>query len=169
MRHNALAVSHLIDKRIGGASVFPYQPPGIWEEATFGKKAYVQDHGDALYRRSLYVFWRRIVGPTTFFDAGARQVCTVKATRTNTPLHALATLNDPAFVEAARVMAQRVIAAGRDDGARLDAAFRLAVMRAPAKDERKILLGRLATLRTQFQADPAAAKEFASKIGRAHV
>jgi len=89
IRDQALAVAGLVNLQMGGPSVRPYQPAGIWEEATFGKKTYVQDHGDALHRRSLYVFWRRIVGPTTFFDSGARQVCTLKVPITNTPLHAL--------------------------------------------------------------------------------
>ena len=83
----------------------PYQPPGIWEEATFGNKRYQQDHGEALYRRSLYTFWRRIVGPTMFFDAAARQTCTVKQTRDQHAAARPATLNDATYVEAARVLA----------------------------------------------------------------
>ncbi len=159
LRDQALAASGLLVETRGGPAVKPYQPAGIWEEATFGKKTYQQDHGEALYRRSLYVFWRRIVGPTTFFDAGARQVCTVKAARTNTPLHALVTLNDPAFVEAARVMAQRVMAGAVADAARLDDAFHRTTARLPTRAERKILLGRLEKLRTQFRAEPAAARD----------
>ena len=159
LRDQALAASGLLVETRGGPAVKPYQPAGIWEEATFGKKTYQQDHGEALYRRSLYVFWRRIVGPTTFFDAGARQVCNVKAARTNTPLHALVTLNDPAFVEAARVMAQRVMAGAVADAARLDDAFHRTTARRPARAERKILLGRLEKLRAQFRAEPAAARE----------
>ncbi len=162
LRDQALALSGLINGTMGGPSVRPYQPPGIWEEATFGKKSYQQDHGDALYRRSLYVFWRRIVGPTSFFDAGARQVCTVKVARTNTPLHALVTLNDPAFVEPARVMAQRALASEvRTDAARLDAVFRAATSRPPTKDEKSILLARLARLRAQFGEDPEEAHQLA--------
>jgi hypothetical protein len=168
IRDAALAAAGLLNETRGGPSVKPYQPPGIWEEATFGKKTYEQDHGDALYRRSLYVFWRRIVGPTTFFDAGARQVCTVKVPRTNTPLHALITLNDTAFVEAARVLAQQVLAASgpRDDAATLAAAFRRATAREPSGRERTILLGRLATLRAQFAAAPAEARKLAA-VGEA--
>jgi hypothetical protein len=158
IRDQALALAGLLDETRGGPGVKPYQPAGIWEEATFGKKTYTQDHGDALYRRSLYVFWRRIVGPTTFFDTGARQVCTVKVARTNTPLHALVTLNDPAYVEAARGMAQRVLVAPAvDDPARLARAFRLATAREPLAEERAILGARLAKLREQFAADRAAA------------
>ncbi|MCX6954953.1 MAG: PSD1 and planctomycete cytochrome C domain-containing protein [Verrucomicrobia bacterium] len=162
IRDQALAAAGLLVEQLGGPATKPYQPKGIWEEATFGKKTYQQDHGDALYRRSLYVFWRRIVGPTTFFDAGARQVCTVKVARTNTPLHALVTLNDPAFVEAARVMAQRVIAAAPDDAARIDHAFRLATGRAATKAERQVLLGRLMKLRADFAADAKSARELSS-------
>ena len=164
LRDQALAAAGLLVDQTGGPSVKPYQPPGIWEEATFGKKTYTQDHGDALYRRSLYVFWRRIVGPTSFFDAGARQVCTVKVARTNTPLHALVTLNDPAYVEAARVLAQRVLAPSADDLARLHSAFRLATARTPTAAEQKILTTRLAKLRATFAADPTAAREL-SAIG----
>ena len=102
LRDQALAASGLLVAKLGGPPVKGYQPDGVWEEATFGGKRYVQDHGEALYRRSLYTFWRRIVGPTMFFDNAARQVCTVNVFRTNTPLHALLTLNDVTYVEAAR-------------------------------------------------------------------
>ena len=166
LRDQALAAAGLLVEQEGGPAVKPYQPAGIWEEATFGKKTYQQEHGAALYRRSLYVFWRRIVGPTTFFDAGARQTCTVKAARTNTPLHALVTLNDPAFVEAARVLAQGVTAHGDDEAVRLDYAFRILAARRPRAEEKSVLLARLAKLRAEFAADPAAARQFAS-VGEA--
>ena len=165
IRDQALAAAGLLVDQPGGPAVKPYQPPGIWEEATFGKKTYQQDHGDALYRRSLYVFWRRIVGPTTFFDAGVRQVCTVKAARTNTPLHALVTLNDPAYVEAARVLAQRALTASLPtDTARLTSIFRLVTARPPTAAETKTLTTRLATLRRQFSADVPSARQL-SAIG----
>jgi hypothetical protein len=166
LRDQALAAAGLLVEKLGGPAVKPYQPPGIWEEATFGKKTYKQDRGAALYRRSLYVFWRRIVGPTTFFDAGARQVCTVKVARTNTPLHALVTLNDPAFVEAARVLAQGVNVAADDDAARLDYAFGVLTCRPPTAAEKAVLLGRLGKLRVELGADPAAALDLAS-VGEA--
>lgn len=162
LRDQALAAAGLLVEKRGGPAVKPYQPAGIWEEATFGKKTYQQDHGDALYRRSLYVFWRRIVGPTTFFDAGVRQTCTVKVARTNTPLHALVTLNDPAFVEAARVLAQGTLVAAGTDAARLNHAFRLVTARMPDVKEKSILLARLKTLREQFTADRSAAGQLAS-------
>jgi Protein of unknown function (DUF1549)/Protein of unknown function (DUF1553)/Planctomycete cytochrome C len=166
LRDQALAAAGLLVAQAGGPSVKPYQPAGIWEEATFGKKTYKQDHDSSLYRRSLYVFWRRIVGPPTFFDAGARQVCTVKVARTNTPLHALVTLNDTAFVEAARVLAQVTTAAAVSEADRLNYAFRVLTSRLPTKPERTILLGRLAKLRAQFAADPAAARQLAA-VGEA--
>jgi hypothetical protein len=157
IRDQALAASGLINGKMGGPSVKPYQPPGIWEEATFGNKRYQQDQGDALYRRSLYVFWRRIVGPTMFFDAANRQTCSVKTVTTNTPLHALATLNDVTYVEAARVLAQRVIAATPRDSDRLALAFRKATARQASEPELKILLQALEKQRTLFTRDREAA------------
>ena len=109
IRDQALAASELLANQKGGAPVNPYQPPGVWEEATFGSRKYSQVHGEGLYRRSLYTFWRRIVGPTVFFDSAPRQVCAVKLPRTNTPLHALTTLNDITYVEAARALATRLL------------------------------------------------------------
>jgi hypothetical protein len=160
IRDVALAASGLMEDQRGGPSVKPYQPEGIWEEATFGKIKYTQDHGPALYRRSLYTFWRRIVGPTMFFDNASRQYCAVRTLRTNTPLHALTTLNDVQYVEAARAMAQRVMLADSDDKARLDDAFRLALARHPKAQESSILLQRLEYLKTQFHED----KDSAAKL-----
>jgi hypothetical protein len=185
LRDQALAVAGLLEERVGGPPVKGYQPPGIWEEATFGKIRYEQDHGPALYRRSLYQFWRRIVGPTTFFDVAARQTCTVKVARTNTPLQALATLNDPTFVEAARVFAQHLLTSGvasaspvtgvRDEEnhrgdlrpparpeneSLLRTAFRRCTGRDPTAAEQGRLLSRLETLRQTFAAHPDAAKDF---------
>jgi hypothetical protein len=159
IRDQALAASGLLVDKLGGPPVRPYQPPGVWEDATFGLRKYAQDHGEALYRRSVYTFWRRIIGPTVFFDTAARQTCTVKQTRTNTPLHALATLNDTTYVEAARVLAQRVMLAETEDAARVELAFRLVLARKPTAEESKVLLAGLERLRKQYQADPVAAKK----------
>jgi hypothetical protein len=159
LRDTALAAGGLLVDRLSGPSVKPYQPEGIWEEATFGKKSYTQDEGAALYRRSLYVFWRRIVGPTMFFDSAARQVCEVKPKRTNTPLHALSTLNDITYVEAARALAERVMLAAPKADARLETAFRLVTARKPTAAERKILLNRLDALQQQFTANADAAQQ----------
>lgn len=154
LRDQALQISGLLEDSIGGPPVKPYQPPGVWEEATFGKIKYHQDQGDALYRRTLYTFWRRIVGPTMLFDNASRQVCTVKSSNTNTPLHALTTLNDITFMEAARVMASRIINAKDGDHDRLKLAFVLATSRNPANEELEILSRRLAVLRDQFTESP---------------
>jgi hypothetical protein len=162
LRDDALAIGGLLVDTFGGPSVKPYQPEGIWEEATFGKKTYKQDHETALYRRSLYVYWRRIVGPTMIFDNAARQVCTVKSFRTNTPLHALTTLNDVTYVEAARAFAQRVMLAEKEDVVRLDLTFRLALARKPTRDERTLLLQRLEYLKTQFSEEKDAAQKLLS-------
>jgi hypothetical protein len=161
IRDQALAASGLLVEKIGGPPVKPYQPPGIWEEATFGFIKYEQDKGDALYRRGLYVFWRRIVGPTEFFDQGSRTVCTVKQSRTNTPLHALATMNDVTFVEAARNLAQRVMttADSESPAKRIELAYRLVMSRRPEEKERIVLLAGFERLKTQYNADfPAALK-----------
>ncbi len=163
IRDQALALSGLLQPQLGGPAVKPYQPEGIWEEATFGKKTYSQDHGDKLYRRSLYIFWRRIAGPSMFFDNSPRQYCSVKTALTNTPLHALVTMNDTAQAEAARKMAERVLRdGGKTDAGRLAFAFTLATARKPSAAESTVLHKRLAILRQQYQSDPAAVKDLLS-------
>lgn len=159
LRDQALAASGLLVRTQGGAPVRPYQPAGVWEEATFGNKPYRQDRGEALYRRSLYTFWRRIVGPTMFFDAASRQTCWVKQTRTNTPLHALATLNDTTYVEAARVLAERVLKeAGPSPAQRIDRAYRLVLARRPSAEEARVLHAALVRVRREFAKDPTSAR-----------
>jgi Protein of unknown function (DUF1553)/Protein of unknown function (DUF1549)/Planctomycete cytochrome C len=160
IRDQALAASGLLVDKIGGKPVKGYQPDGIWEEATFGQIRYEQEHGDALYRRSLYTFWRRIVGPTMFFDVANRQTCTIKTARTNTPLQALVILNDVTYVEAARALAQRVLLAdSADDKARITAAFLCVASRSPQPRELVILEHRLSALRRTYTADETAAKK----------
>ena len=163
LRDQALAFAGLLNPTLGGPSVKPYQPEGIWEEATFGKKTYKPDTGDALYRRTLYVFWRRIVGPTMLFDNSARQVCAVKANRTNTPLHALVTLNDTTYVEAARVMAEKLLKASGDTTARLIAAFKTVTHRLPKPEEQAVLEEQLTRLHAQASDDA----EKLIKVGKA--
>ncbi|VTT96792.1 chromosome segregation protein : Uncharacterized protein OS=Planctomyces limnophilus (strain ATCC 43296 / DSM 3776 / IFAM 1008 / 290) GN=Plim_1526 PE=4 SV=1: PSCyt1: PSCyt2: PSD1 [Gemmataceae bacterium] len=165
IRDQALAASGLLTPTVGGPPVKPYQPAGIWEEATFGNKRYQQDKGEALYRRSLYVFWRRIVGPTMFFDAASRQTCSVKSTTTNTPLHALATLNDPTYVEAARALAQLVMEqGGATDAERAAFAYRRATCRKPSESQVKILVSAVEKQRSIFAADKSAAAKLL-KVG----
>ena len=164
LRDQALAISGLLAEEAGGPSVKPYQPEGIWEEASFGKIKYTPDTGDKLYRRSLYTFWRRIVGPTMFFDNAPRQFCVVKTTRTNTPLQALVTMNETTWVEAARAMAQRLLQAPTltNDTQRLTRAWILATARAPKASELKALQSSLQSLRQQHSAHLDEAKKLLS-------
>ena len=150
LRDQALFVSGLLVDTIGGAPVKPYQPSGIWSEATFGKIKYTQDHGNDLYRRTIYTFWRRIVGPTTLFDNSPRQVCTVKAMNTNTPLHALTTLNDITYLEASRVLAERVLTKRASEQDRIVYAFQLATSRTPTNKEVGILRKRVDQLIKEY-------------------
>jgi hypothetical protein len=159
IRDVALAAAGLLTPDVGGVPVKPYQPAGVWEEATFGNKRYAQDHGAALYRRSLYVFWRRIIGPTMFFDVASRQTCTVKTPRTNVPLHALLTLNDPAYVEAARALAERVLRGAPSDIDRLALAYHRVLGRAPKAEEVKIALRGLERHRRDYAVDRDAANK----------
>lgn len=163
IRDQALAVGELLNESRGGPPVMPYQPEGIWKEASFGFIEYKQGSGEDLYRRSLYTFWRRIVGPPIFFDATPRQVCEVKAKRTNTPLHALTTLNDVTFAEAARGFAERLLTEfNGGDSKRLQSAFRLTTSRKPNKTEQRTLKTALDKYRTHFSKDPDSALKVAS-------
>ena len=112
IRDQALAVSGLLVEKIGGPSVKPYQPPGLWKELT--SAGYIQDSGDKLYRRSLYTFWRRTIAPPSMvnFDSTDRETCTVHEVRTNTPLQALNLMNDVTYVEASRKLAERMMKEG---------------------------------------------------------
>ena len=134
LRDVALAAAGLIDLRVGGQPVYPYQPDQIWEALAITKErdfTYPASHGPDLYRRSLYTFWRRTVNPANMFDMANRQTCNVRVSRTCTPLHALTTLNDPTWVEAARVLAEKSMLAGRDLDGRLTHAFRRVLGRKP--------------------------------------
>jgi hypothetical protein len=157
LRDQALALSGLLVEKRGGPPTRPYQPAGIWEEMSFGFIRYVQDRGEGLYRRSLYTFWRRSVGPTNLFDTSPRQVCTVRLPRTNTPLHALVLLNDTTYVEAARVWAERLMKGGGTPEERLALAFRAATARRPTPAERSILVRGYERVLGQYRADRAAA------------
>jgi hypothetical protein len=158
IRDQALAASGLLVRSEGGAPVKPYQPAGVWEEATFGNKTYQEDRGKGLYRRSLYTFWRRIVGPTLFFDTGNRANCAVKPLRTNTPLHALNTLNDTTYVEAARVLAERLLKAspGNPQGV-IRGAYLAVLAREPSPEELALWTTAAQKRLQSFHADPAGA------------
>ncbi len=158
LRDQALAVSGLLVNKIGGPGVMPYQPLGVWSDFSLGKIKYKQGQGEELYRRSVYIFWRRSVGPTVLFDNPARQMCTVRPSLTNTPLHALTTLNDVTYVEAARVLAQRVMSAANNTEARIQLAFRLATSRHATEVESHKLRAAYRDFLRDFQEDPEAAK-----------
>ena len=158
LRDQALALAGLLVEERGGFPVMPYQPAGIWEDISFGKNRYFQGTGEDLHRRSLYTFWRRSVAPTNFFDVPARQVCAVKPYRTNTPLHALTTLNDGTYVEAARVWAGK-ISTLPNDTAKLRQIIRAATARDPEARELASLEMTLAKARTSFNEHPADAEK----------
>jgi hypothetical protein len=164
IRDQALAISGLLVEKVGGPPVKPYQPPGLWEEVSFGE-SYKPDTGDALYRRSLYTFWKRTVAPPTMvtFDAASRETCIVRANRTNTPLQALNLMNDVTYVEASRKFAERMLKeGGATPQARIEYAFRLALARSPKPEEQKILLDALDQFSARYQAKLDAALKYIS-------
>lgn len=144
LRDNALAISGLLVEKVGGPSVKPYQPAGLWKAVTYdGASEYAPDKGESLYRRSLYSFWKRQSPPPNMlvFDAPTRETCTAQRSQTNTPLQALTLMNDPTFVEASRKLAERMmVLSDVDDSDRVAFAFRAATARRPANEETQILL-----------------------------
>jgi hypothetical protein len=166
IRDNALAMSGLMSPEIGGPSVRPYQPPGLWEESGTGKH-YVQDRGVKLYRRSLYTFWKRTAPPPNMlsFDATSREVCTARRATTSTPLQALVLLNDPQFLESARVLAEQLVREeSYDVEARIVRAFRLGTGREPDARERQVLRRLYADQLRRFDDHPGTAEAFV-KVG----
>jgi hypothetical protein len=160
VRDSLLAVSGLLVKEVGGASVRPYQPAGYYRHLNFPKREYHHDTDRRQWRRGVYMHWQRqFLHPMLkAFDAPSREECTAERPRSNTPLAVLVLLNDPSFVEAARVFAQRVlIEAGPALDDRLKFAFRHAVSRDPTDDERSVLAGLLEKSRAEFEADSQAA------------
>ena len=147
IRDNALAISGLLNKEVGGPSVYPYQPKGLWEEMALGEiftgQSYLPSTGKDLYRRSMYSVWKRTVPPVSLatFDAPDREKCTSRRARTNTPLQALVLLNDPTYVEASRTLAQHMLTdGGSDPGKRIHYAYQWALSRDPAPKESQILV-----------------------------
>ena len=162
IRDQALAIAGLLTDAVGGPSVKPYQPEGLWEAVSYnGDYSYVQDHDAALYRRGLYTYWKRQSPPPGMlaFDAPTRETCVVKRSRTNTPLQALVLLNDPTYIEAARVLAERTMrqAAGVEDRVRY--AFRRVTCRPPEADELAALVKLYEQERASFTAKPEDAAE----------
>ena len=164
VRDQALAVSGLLAERIGGSSVRPYMPQGVWDETSvYGNlRNYQPDKGDGLYRRTLYTIWKRTAAPPSMllFDSPNREICTVKRSRTNTPLQALALLNEVTYVEAARHLAGRMIQEGGTSMAeRIAWAFRVVTARKPAAEELAVLTARCAARLERFKQNPDAAMQ----------
>jgi hypothetical protein len=166
IRDTALYAAGLLNEEIGGPSVLPYQPKGLWEEMAFGDgfsaQSYEQSHGKDLYRRGMYTMWKRTVPPASLatFDAPDREKCTARRALTNTPLQALTLLNDPTYVEAARGLAERALREPMpDDGKRIALAFRLATARMPGRSETGVLRDLLRAQRQLYGADRQAARK----------
>jgi hypothetical protein len=165
VRDQALAAAGLLVPVIGGPSVRPWMPDGVWDETSkYGDlRGYKPDTGAGRYRRSMYTVWKRTAAPPTMllFDAPNRETCQVKRSRTNTPLQALALLNETTFVEAAQGLAKRMLAEGGGSPAeRLARGFRLAIGRAPTEAELATLVAGFEADRAAFAADAAAAEKF---------
>ena len=157
IRDNALSVSGLLVQRLGGPSVKPYQPAGLWREVSVMRSAnYKQDRGEDLYRRSMYTFWKRTCPPPSMstFDAPDRETCQVRRALTNTPLQALVLMNDPTYVEAARMLAERVmLEGGQSWESKVNHAYRLALARHCRPAEQRAMLSLLEDARTRFRAE----------------
>lgn len=164
LRDQALAASGLLVEKIGGPSVRPYMPDGVWDETSrYGDlRGYKHDTGDGLYRRTMYTIWKRTAAPPSMllFDAPSREVCTVKRSRTNTPLQALSLLNEITYVEAARKLAERMLAeTNQSINERLAFGFKLATSRPPTAAELQVLSDGLASDLSRLKQDPEAAKK----------
>ena len=169
VRDSALAASGLLNPEIGGASVFPYQPAGLWDELAFGREftaqKYTPSHGQDLYRRGMYSFWKRTVPPAALstFDAPDREKCLSRRAVTNTPLQALALMNDPTFVEAARHLAQRMLREGGSSaGEKIAFGYRRTVARRPNQKEVAVLTGIAAKQTNLYRENDRAARALLS-------
>ncbi|SDH24714.1 Planctomycete cytochrome C [Dyadobacter soli] len=165
IRDNALAISGILVDKIGGKSVYPYQPAGLWDELSdkVWRYKYQQEPGDGLYRRSLYTIWKRTSPPPSMliFDAPERGECVARRRSTSTPLQALVLLNDPQYVEAARALAEKVLHECKNGGLNAtDLAFRLITGRKPDRTEQRILTGFYTDELNRFRAQPAQALEY---------
>jgi len=165
IRDQALAASGLLVEQLGGPSVKPYQPNGLWKDMTFSNMTfYDQAKGEGLWRRSLYSYWKRtILNPAMLtFDASARELCAVREQRTNTPLQALNLMNDVTYVEAARMMAERVMLSSSIHRERLALLFRLTLARTPSEAEQSLLLKSFTSQLESFRVRPEEVKQLLS-------
>jgi hypothetical protein len=166
VRDQALAVAGLLSPKIGGPSVFPYQPAGMWQAAFNGERTWTTSAGEDRYRRGLYTFWRRTVPYPSMatFDAPSREICSVRRVRTNTPLQALVTLNDPVYVEAAQALARRILKdGGSSTDERLRFALRLCTCREPQAEQVEALVKLINAELQRYRDDGAAAKKLATE------
>jgi hypothetical protein len=156
VRDNALAVSGLLVNKIGGPSVKPYQPAGYWRYLNFPTREWMNDKGESQYRRGLYTWWQRtFLQPSLLaFDASTREECTVERPRSNTPQQALVLLNDPTYVEASRIFAEKIIASSGKTPDRIQTAFRLALQRPASNAEIDVLTKLYEKHRTHYEANP---------------
>lgn len=170
VRDNALAISGLLSSQVGGESVKPYQPDGYWDYLNFPRRTWQADRGERQYRRGLYTFWQRsfLHPQMLIFDAPSREECVADRPRSNTPQQALVLLNDPTFLEAARVFATRTLQeGGQTDQSRLAWAWQRALSRPPRAEEEKLILALLQKHRNEYAADPSAAKALLTSAGAA--
>jgi len=162
LRDLALTTSGLLQPRLYGKPVYPYQPPSIWDGLAITKErdfTYPLSKSDDLHRRSIYTFWRRTVAPGNMFDMPARRTCVVKNSITSTPLHALTMMNDTTWVECSRALAARIIKQSNDTASWADTAFLMVCQRPPDTEEKAILQRSFGHSLTNFQADPKAAAD----------
>ncbi len=165
VRDQSLALSGLLAPKIGGPSVYPYQPPGLWRAAFNGERTWPTSQGDDRYRLGLYTFWRRTVPYPSLatFDAPSRELCTLRRVRTNTPLQALVCLNDPVYVEAAQALARRLVReGGRSVSDRVAYGLQLCLCRPPAAGQVDALVRLHDAQYEHYQADLDAARQFAT-------
>jgi Protein of unknown function (DUF1553)/Protein of unknown function (DUF1549)/Planctomycete cytochrome C len=166
VRDQALALSGLLSQKVGGPSVFPPQPGGLWQAAFNGERTWSTSEGEDRYRRGLYTFWRRTVPYPSMavFDAPSREICAIRRVRTNTPLQSLVTLNDPVYVEAAQALARRIVREGGSDVAsRARLGLRLCLCREPRPEQVEPLVALYAQEHERYRKTPAAAMSLATE------
>ena len=166
VRDQALALSGLLSQKVGGPSVFPPQPGGLWQAAFNGERTWSTSQGEDRYRRGLYTFWRRTVPYPSMavFDAPSREICAIRRVRTNTPLQSLVTLNDPVYVEAAQALARRIVREGGSDvTSRARLGLRLCLCREPRPEQVEPLVALYTQEHERYRKTPAAALSLATE------
>jgi len=166
VRDQALTLSGLLSEKLGGPSVYPPQPDGLWQAAFNGQRTYPTSTGEDRYRRGIYTFWRRTTPNPSMatFDAPSREICTLRRFPTNTPLQALVTLNDPAYLEMAQAMGRRIVReGGPTTEGRVRYGLELALARPPLPEQVTPLLQLVVQETARYRADPTAAKKLATE------